>query len=50
MPIFDNCDLELVSREAARRQRWEFMLTAVLLTVPGETGFALNPIATFQRG
>jgi hypothetical protein len=47
MPIFDNCDLELVSREAARRQRWEFLLTAAPLAVPGGTGSALNPIATF---
>jgi len=47
MPIFDNCDLELVSKEAARRQRWEFMLSAAPLPVPGATGSALNPIATF---
>jgi kynurenine formamidase len=47
MPIFDNCDLELLSREAAKRQRWEFMLTAAPLAVPGATGSALNPIATF---
>jgi kynurenine formamidase len=47
MPIFDNCDLELLSREAARRQRWEFMLTAAPLAVPGATGSALNPIAAF---
>jgi kynurenine formamidase len=46
-PIFDNCDLELLSREAAKRQRWEFMLTAAPLAVPGATGSALNPIATF---
>jgi kynurenine formamidase len=46
-PIFDNCDLELVSRQAARRQRWEFMLTAAPLAVQGGTGSALNPIATF---
>lgn len=47
MPIFDNCDLELVSREANRRQRWEFLLTASPIAVPGATGSALNPIATF---
>ena len=35
MPIFDNCDLELVSHQAARRQRWEFMLTAAPLAVSG---------------
>jgi kynurenine formamidase len=47
MPIFDNCDLELISKEASRRQRWEFLVTASPLAVPGATGSALNPIATF---
>ena len=47
MPIFDNCDLELISKEANRRQRWEFLVTASPLAVPGATGSALNPIATF---
>jgi hypothetical protein len=47
MPIFDNCDLELLSKEAARRRRWEFLLTAAPLAVPGATGSALNPVATF---
>jgi kynurenine formamidase len=47
MPIFDNCDLELISKEARRRQRWEFLVTASPLAVPGATGSALNPIATF---
>jgi kynurenine formamidase len=47
MPIFDNCDLELLSKEANRRRRWEFMLTAAPLAVPGATGSALNPVATF---
>jgi len=47
MPIFDNCDLELISKEAAKRQRWEFLLTASPAAVPGATGSVLNPIATF---
>jgi kynurenine formamidase len=46
-PIFDNCDLELVSKEAKKRKRWDFLLTASPLTVPGATGSALNPIALF---
>ena len=46
-PIFDNCDLELVSREANRRQRWEFLLTASPMAIEGGTGSPLNPIATF---
>jgi kynurenine formamidase len=45
--IFDNCDLEAVSQAAAQRNRWEFMLTASPLAVPGGTGSPLNPIATF---
>lgn len=47
VPIFDNLDLELVGREAARRKRWEFLVTAAPATVPGGTGSVLNPIATF---
>lgn len=47
MPIFDNCDLEAVSEEAARQNRWEFLLTAAPIRVVGGTGSPLNPIATF---
>lgn len=47
MPIFDNCDLELVGREAAKRNRWEFLVTASPAAVPGGTGSVMNPIATF---
>jgi kynurenine formamidase len=47
MPIFDNLDLEALSREAARRNRWDFLVTAAPLAVPGATGSPLNPIATF---
>ena len=46
-PIFDNCDLELISKEARKRKRWDFLLTASPLTVAGATGSALNPIAIF---
>jgi len=46
-PIFDNCDLESVGNEAARRQRWEFLVTASPIAIPGATGSPLNPIATF---
>ena len=45
--IFDNCDLEEVSKACAARNRWEFLLTASPLPVPGGTGSPLNPIATF---
>ena len=46
-PIFDNCDLEALSEAASTRKRWEFMLTAAPLAVPGGTGSPLNPVATF---
>ena len=45
--IFDNCDLEALSATASRLKRWEFMLTASPIAVPGGTGSPLNPIATF---
>jgi len=47
MPIFDNLDLEQVSREAGKRKRWDFLVTASPAAVPGATGSVLNPIATF---
>lgn len=46
-PIFDNCDLEGLAKAAAQRQRWEFLLTAAPIPVPGGTGSPLNPVATF---
>ncbi len=46
-PIFDNLDLELISREADQRKRWEFLVTASPAAAPGATGSVLNPIATF---
>ena len=46
-PIFDNCDLESLSVEAAKRKRWEFLITAAPIPVTGGTGSPLNPIATF---
>ena len=47
VPMLDNCDLEGLSEAAAKRGRWEFLLTAAPLSVPLGTGSALNPIATF---
>lgn len=46
-PLFDNADLEALTVEAQSRGRWEFLLTAAPLAVPGGTGSPLNPIATF---
>lgn len=45
--IFDNCDLEDLSKTAEKLNRWEFLLTASPLAVTGGTGSPLNPIATF---
>ncbi len=46
-PIFDDLDLEELSREAQRQVRWEFLFTAAPLRVQGGTGSPLNPIAIF---
>jgi kynurenine formamidase len=46
-PILDNCDLEALGDAAAKRGRWEFLLTASPLSVGGGTGSPLNPIAIF---
>lgn len=45
--IFDNCDLEELARQAAKRKRWEFLLTASPMAITGGTGSPLNPIATY---
>ncbi len=47
MPIFDNLDLEQVSAEAAKRNRFAFLVTSSPLAVQGGTGSPFNPIATF---
>jgi kynurenine formamidase len=47
MPLFDNLDLEAVAETAAELGRWEFMLVAAPLAVPGGTGAPLNPLAIF---
>ena len=46
-PIFDNVDLEALSRTTTERQQWEFLLIAAPSPVPGGTGSPLNPIAIF---
>jgi kynurenine formamidase len=45
--LIDNCDLEELGKEAAKRKRWEFLLTAAPMAVSGGTGSPINPIATF---
>ena len=46
-PFLDTLELEAVSAEANKRQRWEFHLSAAPLAVTGGTGSPFNPIATF---
>ena len=43
----DNLDLEAVAAEAARQNRWEFLLVAASLAMDGGTGSPLNPLAIF---
>jgi kynurenine formamidase len=47
LPLVDVMDLEAAAETAARLKRWEFLVTAAAVPVPGGTGFPLNPIATF---
>ncbi|MFN8061067.1 MAG: cyclase family protein [Vicinamibacterales bacterium] len=47
MPLLDNCDLEAVAEAAAKRGRWDFLLTVAPLAIRGGTGSPANPIATF---
>ncbi|MED5564400.1 MAG: hypothetical protein VYB16_07865 [Gemmatimonadota bacterium] len=47
LPLVDNGYLEDVSREAASRQRWEFMVSWQITEVPNGTASPFNAIATF---
>jgi kynurenine formamidase len=47
LPILDNCDLEALSETANRLRRWEFLVTAAPMVIPGGTGSPLNPLAIF---
>ena len=47
VPILDVCDLEAISEAAARRNRWDFLLTMAPLAVEGGTGSPINATATF---
>ncbi len=46
-PLFDNCDLEAASDQAARLRRTTFCMTVAPLRVPGATGSPFNPLAIF---
>jgi kynurenine formamidase len=43
----DNANLDALADVAAARRRWEFMLVAAPLAIPGATGSPFNPIAAF---
>ncbi len=45
--LLDNQDLEAVADQAAKLNRWEFMLTLAPIPVAGGTGSPLNALATF---
>jgi hypothetical protein len=47
LPLVDNGYLEDVAREAAQRQRWEFMVSWQITKVPGGTASPFNALATF---
>jgi len=46
VPILDACDLEPISQAAAKRNRWDFLLTMAPLAVDGGTGSPINATAT----
>ncbi len=46
-PLFDNCDLEAASDQAAKLKRSTFCMTVAPLRVPGATGSPFNPLALF---
>lgn len=46
-PLFDNLDLEALSRRAVTQNRWEFFFATAPLRVVGGVGSPLNPVAIF---
>jgi kynurenine formamidase len=46
-PLFDNCDLEAASEQAAKLRRSTFCMMVAPLRVPGATGSPFNPLALF---
>ncbi|MFI9275862.1 cyclase family protein [Kitasatospora sp. NPDC052896] len=45
LPLLDNLDLEALAEACARASRWEFLLVAAPLNIPGGTGSPVNPLA-----
>ena len=47
LPLVDNGYLEDVAKEANQRQRWEFMVSWQITSIPGGTAGPFNALATF---
>lgn len=47
LPLLDNPNLKPVSEEAARLNRWEFLLIVAPAAMHGSTGALVNPLAIF---
>lgn len=47
LPLLDSPELGPLSEEAARQNRWEFMLVVAPHVIPGGTGMLVNPLAMF---
>ena len=47
LPLVDNGYLEDVAHEAAKRERWEFMISWQITAVPNGTASPFNALATF---
>lgn len=46
-PMLDQCDLEVLAKAAASRNRYTFLLTVAPIRIKGGTGSLVNPIALF---
>jgi len=47
MPLLDNLNLELISKEAKKQKKWEFFISIQPLRFKGGTGSPVNAIAIF---
>jgi hypothetical protein len=45
MAVSDSLNLEDIATACAEEQRWEFMVVAAPLRLPGGTGSQFNPLA-----
>ena len=47
MPLLDNLNLEEISKEAKKQNKWEFFISVQPLRFKGGTGSPVNAIALF---